>query len=75
MPRKTTKGTRQIGLELSEPLVAELRQFAKRGEYVRDVVEQALRRHFDNPPPRPSLPPLPPVTFLPKRNGNGRKKK
>jgi hypothetical protein len=60
--RRSTPGTKQVGLELAGALVDELRRFAAgRAETMRQVVEQALRRHMDNPPPIPPLPPLPPV--------------
>ena len=66
MPR--TKGTKQLGAEITDALVDEVRAFAsKRGETLRQVIEAALRRHMDNPPPvvpppPPVYPPLPPVT-------------
>lgn len=66
MPR--TKGTKQFGAEITAELVDEVKAFAtKRGETVRRVIEAALRRHMDNPPPvvpppPPVYPPLPPVT-------------
>lgn len=58
------KGTEQLGVGIDRSLMAELRAFAeKRGEKIRAVVEMALRRHLDNPPPLPAaVPPLPPVT-------------
>jgi hypothetical protein len=60
--RRATPGTKQLGLELAESLAGELRRFAAgRSETMRQVVEQALRRHMDNPPPIPKLPPLSPV--------------
>lgn len=60
--RKSTKGTKQIGAEVTEALVDELRAFcSKRGETVRHHLELAIRRHLDNPPPPPAYPPLPPV--------------
>lgn len=62
------KGTEQLGAGIDVKLAAELRAFAKsRGESLRSVIEAALRRHMDNPPPLvppppPVYPPLPPVT-------------
>lgn len=62
MGRKSTKGTKQVGLELAEELVDQLREFARdRGETVRQVVEAALRRHFAYPPPPPPPPTPPPA--------------
>lgn len=83
MGRTNTKGTKQLGVELSSSLVDEFREFVKtRGEKVRAVVELALRRHMDNPPPPPpkpeDAPPLPPVTSSepekPKAKKRGNKK-
>ena len=63
MPQPPVKGTAQVNAELPTALLDELKQFAlSRGEKVREVIAQALRRHMDNPPPPPTaLPPLPPV--------------
>ena len=62
MTRKSTKGTKQIGAEVSEDLIAEFKDFCtKRGETLRHHLEMAMRRHLDNPPPLPVAPPLPPV--------------
>ncbi len=64
--RRVTPGTSQLNLEIETGLRERLRAFTEeRGEKVRHVVEAALRRHMDNPPPPPKppeLPPLPPVT-------------
>jgi hypothetical protein len=64
--RRVTPGTSQLNLEIETGLRERLKAFAEeRGEKVRHVVEAALRRHMDNPPPPPKppeLPPLPPVT-------------
>ncbi len=61
MARKSTKGTKQIGAEVSEGLIDEFKAFClDRGETVRENLEMAMRRHLDNPPPRPKIPPLPP---------------
>ena len=60
--RKSTKGTKQIGAEVTAELVDELKAFClARGETVRHHLEIAIRRHLDNPPPAPAIPPLPPV--------------
>jgi len=49
-------------IEFPPPLAAEVEAFAKgRGETFKSVVLAALRRHLDNPPPLPTMPPLPPV--------------
>jgi len=59
--RKSTKGTKQLGAEVSSELVDEFKRFcAARGETVRHHLELAMRRHLANPPPAPELPPLPP---------------
>ena len=52
-----TKGTKQLGVEVSEALLDEFRAFCEeRGEKVRHHLELAMRRHLDNPPP-PLVPP------------------
>lgn len=64
MARVNTKGTKQLGAELSAELVDRFRSFAKgRGESIREHLEMALERHMANPPPplKPAAPPLPPV--------------
>jgi hypothetical protein len=72
------KGTEQLGVGIDLNIAAELREFVKkRGETIRAVVEAALRRHMDNPPPLvppppPVYPPLPPVT-VPKSARRGKK--
>ena len=73
--RKSTKGTKQIGAEVTAGLVDELRAFcAGRGETVRHHLEVAIRRHLDNPPPRPVVPPLPPLpSDPPVRKPRGKK--
>jgi hypothetical protein len=64
----TAKGTKQLNVGITAELMEELQQFVEeRGETLRRVVEGALRRHMDNPPPNvppppPVYPPLPPVT-------------
>jgi hypothetical protein len=61
--RRATPGTKQLNLEIDEKLFVELKSFvAGRKLTNRMVVEHALRRHFDNPPPPPITPPLPPIT-------------
>lgn len=64
--RRVTPGTGQLNLEIELALLETLRAFVKaRGEKIRHVVEMALRRHLENPPPPPKpveVPPLPPVT-------------
>ena len=65
MPR--TKGTKQLGLQVTASLLDEFKAFCEqRGETVRKHLELAMRRHLDNPPPppvpEPAPPPLPPVT-------------
>ncbi|MCE9564925.1 MAG: hypothetical protein K8U57_23065 [Planctomycetes bacterium] len=60
-----TKGTRQLGVEVSESLLDEFKAFCeKRGEKVRHHLELAIRRHLDNPP-LPLVPPPPPVLPAP----------
>ena len=64
-----TKGTKQLGVEMSEGLFDEFKAFcAARGETVRHHLELAIRRHMNTPPPPPQrveTPPLPPVTVPP----------
>lgn len=72
MGRRTTPGTGQLSAEVELELLAELRAFAAaRGETVRRVIERAVRRHLDNPPPvviaDPPLPADPPPA--PKKKG------
>lgn len=63
--RRVTPGTGQLNLEIETALLERLRSFGRdRGEKLRHVVEMALCRHMDNPPPPPRPPeyvPLPPV--------------
>lgn len=60
--RRATPGTGQLNLEIELELLERLRAFGRgRGEKLRWVVEMALRRHMDNPPPPPELVPLPPL--------------
>ncbi|WP_439628821.1 hypothetical protein [Gemmata sp.] len=61
-----TKGTKQLGVEVSEALLDEFRAFCEeRGEKVRHHLELAMRRHLDNPPPPLVAPPAPPPPPLP----------
>lgn len=63
--RRITPGTGQLNLEIELSLLQQLRSFVReRNEKIRHVVELALRRHMDYPPPPPKPPdvlPLPPV--------------
>jgi hypothetical protein len=66
MPQKPVEGTGQVNAELPVELLDELKRFAKsRGEKVREVIEQALRRHMAYPPPPVVPPPVPPIAPLP----------
>jgi len=64
--RRVTPGTGQLNLEIELSLLERLRGFVReRDEKIRHVVEMAIRRHLDYPPPPPAPPaiaPLPPVT-------------
>lgn len=64
--RRATPGTGQLNLEIELSLLEQLREFAReRDEKIRHVIEMAIRRHLDYPPPPPAppeIPPLPPVT-------------
>ena len=64
--RRVTPGTKQLNLEIEMSLLERLRRFVdERDEKIRHVVELAIRRHMDYPPPLPKPPevlPLPPVT-------------
>lgn len=54
------KGTSQLGVGIATELFDEVKVFAEgRGQTLRHVVERALRRHMDNPPPIVPDPPLP----------------
>ena len=63
--RRVTPGTGQLNLEIESSLLGRLRGFvSERDEKMRHVVEMAIRRHLDYPPPPPKPPeviPLPPV--------------
>lgn len=49
-----------ICVRIDSNLLKELKHFAKsRGETIKSVIEQALTRHMDNPPPYYVMPPLP----------------
>jgi hypothetical protein len=61
MATKPVKGTKQVNAELEAELLDRLKAFAEeRGQTVRYVIERALIRHLDNPPPSVADPPLPP---------------
>lgn len=64
--RRVTPGTGQLNLEIELSLLNRLRDFAsERDEKIRHVIEMAICRHLDYPPPLPAppvIPPLPPVT-------------
>ena len=64
--RRVTPGTGQLNLEIESSLLERLRGFVReRDEKMRHVVEMAIRRHLDYPPPPPKpqeVIPLPPVT-------------
>ena len=63
--RRVTPGTGQVNLEIESSLLERLRGFVReRDEKLRHVVEMAIRRHLDYPPPPPKpveVIPLPPV--------------
>ena len=63
--RRVTPGTGQLNLEIESSLLERLRGFVReRDEKMRHVVEMAIRRHLDYPPPPPKPPeviPLPPI--------------
>ncbi len=63
--RRITPGTGQLNLEIESSLLERLRAFVRdRDEKIRHVVELAIRRHLEYPPPPPLPPviePLPPV--------------
>lgn len=64
VPKQPVKGTKQVLLELPEQLVADAKEFAAgRGETLKEVTTQALRRHMAYPPappqPEPERPPEP----------------
>jgi len=63
--RRVTPGTGELNLEIESSLLERLRGFVReRDEKMRHVVELAIRRHLDYPPPPPKPPeviPLPPV--------------
>ena len=64
--RRVTPGTKQLNLEIESAILDRLREFVRdRDEKIRHVVEMAIRRHMDYPPPLPKPPeilPLPTVT-------------
>ena len=76
--RRVTPGTGQLNLEIESSLLARLRGFVReRDEKMRHVVEMAIRRHLDYPPPPPKPPeviPLPPVPSSDKPATTAKKK-
>lgn len=59
-PKRTTVA---LNTRISVSLDAALRAFSEsRNEKIRDVIEVALRRHMDSPPPQIQIPPLPPIS-------------
>lgn len=61
MPNNPVRGVKQINVELSPEVLDRLKAFAEsRGQTLRYVVERAIVRHMDSPPPVPPDPPLPP---------------
>ena len=65
MPRNTTAGTKPLFVEITGALRDRLTEYVngRRPETLREVVEDALTRHMDSPPPPPQpkvLPKLPP---------------
>lgn len=61
MGTKPVKGARQVNAELPPELLDRLKAFAEeRGQTIRYVIERALVRHMDSPPPLQADPPLPP---------------
>ncbi len=77
--RRVTPGTGQLNLEIESSLLERLRGFVReRDEKMRHVVEMAIRRHLDYPPPPPKLPeviPLPPIPSSAKPATTAKKKK
>lgn len=66
MPKKPTKGTKQLGAELDSSLVDQFRAYAKaRGEAVRYAMERAIRREIAYPPSPPAPPPVEPLPDSP----------
>jgi hypothetical protein len=75
--RKEAKGTKQLGQSVDAELWDEFVAFCyKRGDTIRQHLEQALRRHLANPPSEelPPLPPAPPPA-PPKKRGRPPKTK
>ena len=61
MATKPVRGAKQVNAELPEELLDRLKAFAEsRGQTIRYVIERAIIRHLDNPPPLLPDPPLPP---------------
>lgn len=66
MASKPVKGTKQVLIELPEPLVVEAKAFAtERGQTFKDVVVEAMRRHLAYPPPAPQPVTVPPPVPFP----------
>jgi len=60
MAAKPMKGTRQVNAEIDAELLDRLKAFAEeRGQTLRYVIERAITRHLENPPPMIPDPPLP----------------
>ncbi len=76
--RRVTPGTGQLNLEIESSLLERLRGFVReRDEKMRHVVEMAIRRHLDYPPPPPKPPeviPLPPIPSISESATTAKKK-
>ena len=76
--RRVTPGTGQLNLEIESALLERLRDFVRdRDEKIRHVVEMAIRRHMDYPPPLPKPPeilPLPSITTSEARSSSSGKR-
>lgn len=58
---KPKTGVTQINFELPPEMLDEVKAFAEaRGQSLKFVMQRALRRHLDNPPPLLPDPPMPP---------------
>ena len=77
--RRVTPGTGQLNLEIESSLLGRLRGFvSERDEKMRHVVEMAIRRHLDYPPPPPKPPeviPLPPLPSTDEAPATAKRKK
>jgi hypothetical protein len=57
---KPKTGVAQVNFELPPEMLDEVKAFAEaRGQTMKFVMQRALRRHLDNPPPIVADPPLP----------------